>query len=108
MLCPILCAYDVFNNPKEFTKHFLDILWVPMYYNLPINLSILQSIGNPLPCLYIFRWILIRIPLNYLLNLGREFFLNRREPSTVLKATLVPRYICGNTSPEGVPYTPNY
>ena len=79
-----------------------------MYYNLPASLSILQGISNPLPYLYVFRWTLVRIPPNRFLNLGGGFFLNRGEPSMALKTTLVSRYIYGNTSPEGVPYTLGY
>ena len=101
-------ACDVFNNPEGFAEYFLNILWVLMCYNLPASPSILQGIGDPLPCLYMFRWTLVRIPLGRPLSLGRGFFLNRGEPFMVLKATLVPHYICGNTSPGGVSYTPGY
>ena len=108
MFYPILCTCDVSDNPEGFIRHFPDIPRVPMYYNLPASLSILQGIGNPLPCLYVFRWTLVYIPPNRPLNLGGGFFLNRGEPSMALKAILVPYYICGNTSPGGVPYTLNY
>ena len=108
LLRPILCTYDISDNPKGFVRHFLDIPWVPMCYNLPANLSILQGIGDPSPCLYVFRWTLIRIPLNRPLSLGGGLFPNRGEPSIVLKTILVPRYVYGNTFPGGVPYTPNY
>ena len=79
-----------------------------MCYNLPASPSILRGIGDPLPCPYIFRWTLVYIPFNRPLSLGGGFFLNREEPSMVLKAILVPRYVYGNTSPGGVPYTPGY
>ena len=103
-----MCIYNVSNNPKRSTEHFLNIPWVPMYYNLLASLSILQGIGKPLPYPYIFRWILIRIPPNRPLNLGGGFFLNYKEPSMALKAILVPHYVYSNTSPGGVPYTPGY
>ena len=108
MLRPILCAYDVSNNPKGSAEHFLDIPRVPMCYNLPASLSTLRGIGDFSPCPYVFRWTLVRIPPGCFLNLGGGFFLNYGEPSTVLKAILVPYYVCGNTSPGGVPYTPGY
>ena len=108
LLCPILYIYDVFNNFKGFAEYFLNIPWVFMCYNLPVSLSILRGIGDPLPCLYVFRWILVCIPSGCFLNLGGGFFLNRREPSMVLKAILVLYYIYGNIFPGGVPYTPGY
>ena len=79
-----------------------------MYYNLPASLFILRGIGDPSPCLYVFRWILVCIPPGRPPNLEGGFFLNRGELSMVLKAILVPRYICGNTSPESVSYAPGY
>ena len=79
-----------------------------MCYNLPASLSILQGINNPSLYPYIFRWTSIYIPPGYPLNLEGGFFLYREQPSMVLKATLVPRYVCGNASPGGVPYTLNY
>ena len=79
-----------------------------MCYNLPASLSILRGIGDLSPCLYVFRWTLVCIPPNYPLSLGGGLFLNRGELSIVLKVTLVPRYVCGNTSPGSVPYTPGY
>ena len=108
LLCPILYVYDVFNNPKGFAEYFLDVPWVLIYYNLPASLSILQGINNPLPYLYVFRWILVYIPPGRFLNLKRGFFLNCGKPFIILKVILVPHYICGNTSPGGVLYTLNY
>ena len=108
LLYPILCAYNVFNNPEGSAEYFPDIPWVPMYYNLLASPSILRGIGDPLPCLYVFRWTLVRIPPGRFLNLEGGFFLNRGKPSMALKATLVPHYIYGNTFPGGVPYTLSY
>ena len=108
LLRPILYAYDVSDNPKGFVGYFLDILWVFMYYNLLVSPSILRGIGNPLPYLYVFRWILVYIPPGCPLSLGGGFFLNCGEPSMVLKAILVLYYVCGDTFPGGVPYTPGY
>ena len=101
-------AYDISNNLKGFAKRFLDIPRVLMYYNLPASLSTLRGIGDPSPCLYVFRWTLVYIPPNRFLNLERGLFLNRGEPSMVLKAILVLRYIYGNTFLGGVLYTLNY
>ena len=81
----ILCAYNVFNNPKGFTKRLLNISWVLIYYNLPANPFILRDISNASPYPYMFRWTLVCIRLDRFLNLEREFFLNRAEPSMVLK-----------------------
>ena len=100
-----MCVYNIFNNPKGFTKYFLNISRVFMCYNLPASLFTLQGINNPLPYLYIFRWILVYIPPGYFLNLGRGFFLNRGEPSMILKAILILRYVYNNSSPGGVLYT---
>ena len=108
MLYPILCAYDIFNNLKEFIKYFLNIPGVPMCYNLPASLSILRGIGDPSSCSYVFRWTLVRIPPGRLLNLEGGLFLNRGEPFITLKAILVPHYVCGDTSLGGVLYTLNY
>ena len=108
LLCPILCVCDVSDNPEGFTEHFPDIPRVPMCYNLPASLSILQGIGDPSPYLYILQWTLVYIPPNRLLNLKGGFFLNRGEPSMALKVILVPRYVCGDISPGGVLYTLNY
>ena len=108
MLYFILYVYDVSDNPKGFTKRFLNIPQVPVCYNLPASLFILRGIGNPLPCSCVFRWILVRIPPGRFLNLGKGFFPNRGELSIAPKATLVPRYIYGNISPGDVPYTLNY
>ena len=108
LLCPILCAYDVSDNPEGSVKYFLDILWVPMYYNLPASPSILRGIGDLLPYPYVFRWTLVYILPGRFLNLGGGLFPNRREPSKVLKTILVPRYVCGNIFPGGVPYTLGY
>ena len=55
-----------------------------------------------------FRWTLVYIPPNRPLNLGGGFFLNRGEPSMVLKAILILYYVYNNTSPGGIPYTPGY
>ena len=103
-----MCAYNVSNNPKGSTEHLLDIPRVPIYCNLPASPSILQGIGDPLLYLYVFRWTLVCIPPGRFLNLGGWLFLNRGEPSIALKAILIPRYICGNISPGGVFYIPNY
>ena len=103
-----MCTYDVSNNPKGFIRHFLDIPWVLMCYNLPANPSILQGIGDLSPYPYVFQWTLVRIPFNYSLNLGGGFFLNYGELSMVLKTILVLYYICGNISPGGVPNILSY
>ena len=103
-----MCACDVFDNPEGFSEYLLDIPWVLMCYNLPASLSTLQGIGDPLPYPYVFQWTLVCIPPGCPLNLRGGFFLNRREPSMALKVILVLHYIYGNTSPEGVPYTPGY
>ena len=108
LLYPIFCACDVSDNPEGFAEHFLDISWVFMCYNLPASLFILRGISDFSPCLYVFRWTLVCIPLSCFLSLEGGFFLNRGEPSMVLKAILVPRYVCGDIFPGGVPYTPGY
>ena len=74
MLYPILCAYDVSNNHEGYAEHLLDIPRVSMYYNLPASPFILQDIGDLSPCLYVFRWILVRISPGRFLNLGGGFF----------------------------------
>ena len=79
-----------------------------MCYNLLVSFFILQGIGDLLPCLYVFRWILVYIPLNRSLSLGGGLFLNRGEPFMVLKAILVLRYVYGNIFPPGVPYIPGH
>ena len=79
-----------------------------MCYNLPASPSILRGIGDPSPYSYVFRWTLVCIPPGRPLNLGKGFFPNCGEPSIAPKAILALRHICGNTSPGGVPYTPNY
>ena len=108
MFCLILYACDVSDNPEGFAEHFLDIPRVPMCCNLPASPFILRSISDPLPYSCVFRWTLVCIPPGRFLSLGEGFFLNCGEPSMVLKAILVPRYVCGDISPGGVPYTLNY
>ena len=108
MLRLILCIYNISDNPKGFAERLLDIPRVSMCCNLPASLFILQGIGDPSPCLCMFRWTLVYIPPGRLLSLGKGLFPNRREPFITLKAILVPYYICGNTFPGGVPYTLNY
>ena len=108
MLRPILCTYDISNNPESSAEHLLNIPRVPICYNLPTSLSILRGIGNPSPCPYMFRWTLVCIPPGRPLSLGGGFFPNYGEPSIFLKTILVLHYVCGNTSPGGISYTLNY